>query len=323
MTSLVVLVTLAHAGGGAHAGGEDLGKEDLGKIDGACAVAARAVPSNKSRLRVFAETSGAVLPKPRQGDWRELGDEAELKKLADGEPPPNTEATVRSTPAATVVSMYFQDKSGDWAHVVDYCYRPSGSLARLRGTFNSYAAAVAGRAGVRRRRTMHFDDTGVAFRTESRAFDLATDRPLGQVSFKDEADPIYLTLRALPFWASLAPPADVAALDPGGVVKTVREHLPAIKACYEHALKKTPAAAGKVVARWKIDDAGKVGAFAWQSDEMGSPPFSACARRVVESWRFAPARGEPVTVTFPFVFERADAKVTLSPVAAGEEPKAR
>src|SRR5678815_5128901 len=89
--------------------------------------------------RVFADVSKAVLPKPRDGEWREFSSEAELRAFAARGAAPNTEAVVsRAKSGATLVSMYFQDPSEDWAHVVDYCFRPSGTLARVRGTFNSY-----------------------------------------------------------------------------------------------------------------------------------------------------------------------------------------
>lgn len=308
MTPWLVLLALARVGGGAQGDA----KQSDAQIAAACAAAAHVAP------RIFVETAGAVLPKPRQGDWRELGNEAERKTLADGAQPPNTEAVVRETHAATLVSMYFQDKSGAWSHVVDYCFRSGGSLARLKGTFNSLVAGVAGHAGVRRRRTTTFDAAGAVVKTESRVFDIDSDRPLGDVAFLDEADPVYPALRALPFWELLAPPAVAAKLEPDGVVSTVKEHLPAIKACYEHALKRTPGVAGKIVARWTIDGAGKVAAFAWQNDQLHSAAFNTCARHVVETLRFAPAKGDPVTVTFPFVFENADAKVNLQPPASNE-----
>ncbi|HVZ75640.1 MAG TPA: AgmX/PglI C-terminal domain-containing protein [Polyangia bacterium] len=293
-----LLMLMALAGAGSHGSAS---------VDGACAAAARGAGAE---VHVFAETSGAVLPKAREGEWRELGNEAELKSLADGEKPPNTEAVVRKTRAATLVSMYFQDATGDWAHVVDYCFRPEGSLARVKGTFNSYTAAGPGKPGVRRRRTAYYDDAGNVVRFQSRAFTLDTDKPLGEVEFTDAADPLYPNVRALPFWGSLAPAQEAAPLDPDGAVATVREHVPAIKACYERALHKTPNLAGKIVARWTIDGAGKVSAFGWQTDEMHSAAFNACAKRLIESLRFPPAKGGSVTVSFPFVFDNADAKVS-------------
>jgi hypothetical protein len=310
MAPFLILVALARVGGGAPG--------DFRAMDAACAAAARGGAASKgdagTTVRIFAERSGVVLPKARQGDWRELGNEAERKALADGATPPNTEAVVRATRAATLVSMYFQDPSSAWAHVVDYCFRPDGSLARLQGTYNSYAVTVAGHAGVRRRRTTYFDDAGAAVKTEARAFDVDNDRPLGELPFTDEADPLYPALRALPFWESLAPPAVAAAkLETDAVASIVREHLPTIKACYDRALKHAPNVGGKVVARFTIDDSGKVSTFAWQNDQMHSAAFNTCARQAIEALRFTATKGDPVTVTFPFVFANGDATVVVQP----------
>jgi hypothetical protein len=291
------------------------GAADVAGLDATCrAVEVAGHARRQTATRVFAETSGAVLPRARQGQWRELETEAALETLSKSEHAPNTEAVVRTTPKGTLVSMYFQDASGDWAHVVDYCFRPAGSLARMRGTFNSFKAAAPA-PGIRRRRTTYLDAQGAVVRTRARVFDLDSDRARPGAQFVDEADPLYASIRALPFADSLEPPAGVTA-DPNGVVAVVRERLPSLKACYEQALKKTPAAAGKVVARWSIGLTGQVTAFSWQSDELGSPVFSACARRTIESWRFAPVKGEPVAVSFPFVFAGSSAAVAIAPSPA-------
>jgi hypothetical protein len=250
--------------------------------------------------RFFVETSGAVLPKARQGAWRELQSEAELRALSDGEHPPNTEAVVRTTRAGISVSMYFQDASLSWAHVVDYCFRPAGPLARLRGTFNSYTA-VSGNAGIRRRRTIDYDVKGAVLRSKTGLFDLETDRPLHAAQYLDEEDPFYPTLRALPFAANLMPSAPVAALDPSGVRAAVRERLPAVKACWDRAVKAKPGLSGKAVGRFTVDTTGKVTDFAWEADEIDSDVFRGCARKVIEAWHFS-TRDAPATVSFPFVF---------------------
>jgi hypothetical protein len=253
-----------------------------------------------SVTRFFVETSGAVLPKARQGAWRELRSEADLRALSESDHPPNTEAVVRTTRAGTSVSMYFQDASLRWAHVVDYCFRPGGALARLRGTFNSYAA-VGGAAGVRRRRTIDYDAKGAVLRSKTGVYDLETDRPLQAAQYLDEEDPFYPTLRALPFAADLLPSAPVAELDPGGVRAAVHARLPAVKACWDRAVKAKPGLTGKAVGRFTVETTGKVADFAWEADEIDSEVFRGCARKVIEAWHF-PTRDAPVTVAFPFVF---------------------
>ncbi|HVR01621.1 MAG TPA: AgmX/PglI C-terminal domain-containing protein [Polyangia bacterium] len=282
--------------------------DGVGAIDAACEAPGGRV--GVRRARIFVEVSGAVLPRPRQGQWREIATEAELHALAAGERPPNTEAIVRGTRGGTLVSMYFQDASANWAHVVDYCFRAEGPLARLRGTFNSFTAAERG-PGIRRRRTIYFDAQGAVLRAQTRVSDIDTDRPLNEPRFTDEDDPLYPSVRALPFAADLLPPV-AADADSDRLATMVRERLPAVKGCYQRALKHAPGLAGKAVGRWTVEAAGSVSAFSWQTDEMKSAAFTDCAQKVIESWRF-PARDEPKVVTFPFVFGVLGADISLAP----------
>lgn len=48
---------------------------------------------------------------------------------------------------------------------------------------------------------------------------------------------------------------------------------------------------------------------------MKSPAFNTCARGVIEKWRFPPSKGQPTSVSFPFVFERSKADVDLGPLS--------
>jgi hypothetical protein len=300
MGPLLLALTLVSAAHGAAS--------SVGSIDSVCTTGSAA----KSHPRIFVEVSGAVLPRPREGHWRELDSEAELHKLSEGERPPNTEAIVRESRGGTLVSMYFQDSSAMWAHVVDYCFRGQGRLARLQGTFNSFHASTAG-AGIRRRRTIYYDAEGAVLRTKTGVFDIDTDKPLPNVQFLDEEDPLYLSVRALPFSADLLPPVPVVDADPDGFGAAVRERMPAVKACWDRAVKAKPGLAGKAVGRWTVDTAGKVTEFSWQSDEIKSPAFAACARKVIEGWTF-PAREKPKTVSYPFVFAgEGAAEFSLAP----------
>ena len=298
MAPLLVAVLLA-ASGPRPAG--------VGAIDSACA--APTGHASQDRPRFFVEVSGAVLPRGRQGQWKELDNEGELHKLSEGARPPNTEAVVRSVRGATLVSMFFQDSSASWAHVVDDCFRKEGPLARIQGTFNSYSASVAG-TGIRRRRTTYYDADGAVLHSKTGVFDLDTDRPLPKVQFLDEEDPLYPTVRALPFSSDLLPPLPAAAPDP--VSTAVRERLPAVKACFERARKAKPSIGGKAVGHWTVDVTGKVTDFSWQSDEIKSAAFATCAQKVIEGWTF-PTRDSPSSVSFPFVFEGPAADLLLAP----------
>jgi len=147
MTPLLVLVALARAGSAAPA--------DVGRIDSVCRATEVASRGSQGLVRVFAETSGAVLPKPRQGDWRELDTEAALQALADGERPPNTEAVVRTTAHGHVRLDVLPGRVRDLgARRRTTATAPSARLARVRGTFNSYQASSRARAfAVAARRT--------------------------------------------------------------------------------------------------------------------------------------------------------------------------
>jgi hypothetical protein len=302
MTPLLVLIALAGASDGA--GGA------VHEIDLVC-------KAGRGRARVFVEMSGAVLPKLREGQWRELASESELRALSGSARPPNTEAVVRSARGATIVSMYFQDASASWAHVVDYCFRCEGRVARVSGTFNSLVAAGRG-PGVRRRRTTYYDAEGGVLKTQSGVFDIDTDRALASAQLVDQDDPLYSSVRALPFSADLFPPTVATDPDPNGFAIVVRGRVSSVKACYDQALRRAPSLAGKAVARWTVDTAGKVTAFAWQSDEMKSATFSLCAERVIESWTFAPG-GVPTVVSFPFVFGGPGTKESVSPSAPSSD----
>jgi hypothetical protein len=297
MAPLILALTLVAAG--SHPAG-------VGTIDSACSVTL--ARTNPDRPRFFVEVSGAVLPKGRQGQWKELDSEEELRKLSEGERPPNTEATVRSTKGGTLVSMYFQDSSASWAHVVDYCFRKEGPLARVQGTFNSYTSGGAS-AGIRRRRTTYFDADGAVLQSKGGVYDLDTDKPLAKVQFLDEEDPVYPTLRALPFSSEILPPLPQAGPDP--FATGVRERLPSIKACFERARRAKPGIGGKAVGKWTVDIDGKVTDFSWETDEIKSPVFAACAQKLIESWKFPP-RDAPASVSFPFVFEGPAADLLLT-----------
>ena len=265
--------------------------------------------ASKDRPRIFVEVSGAVLPKPREGHWRELATEAELHALSDGGHPPNTEAVMRGARGGPLVSMQFQTRRRR-AHVVDYCFRTAGPLARVRGTFNSYLA-VSGGSGIRRRRTVYYDAQGGVLQTKTGVFDLATDEPLPKVQVLDEEDPVYRSLRGLPFADELLPPVAAVNPDPSGLSAAVRERLPAVKACYQRAQRGSQRLAGSAVGHWTIDEHGKVAGFSWQSDEIKSASFSACARKVIESRQF-PTRDAPAVVSFPFVFEGPSEDVSFA-----------
>jgi hypothetical protein len=77
----------------------------------------------------------------------------------------------------------------------------------------------------------------------------------------------------------------------------------AIKGCYEKALKRTPTLGGKIEVSIEISIAGKVTSVEANDDTVGDPEVFSCIKTRITGWRFPPAKGNSVTVVYPFIFE--------------------
>jgi hypothetical protein len=97
-----------------------------------------------------------------------------------------------------------------------------------------------------------------------------------------------------------APVSDGEA-DPALLARDVRSRLPAVRSCYECALKRDPRLAGKLL-RFTVTGAGTVTGVEIDDDTVGDPELRACLIALVQRWRF-PALPGPVEVSFPFVFQ--------------------
>ncbi len=87
----------------------------------------------------------------------------------------------------------------------------------------------------------------------------------------------------------------------------IRAASPQIRACYDSALKKDPALAGKVTLHLRLES-GDGGAFVAEGDvvdtELHSPFFEACLLATVAGAAFPnPEGGGSVSVTYPFTFD--------------------
>jgi hypothetical protein len=173
-------------------------------IDAACDAADTYGNAHKDQRRVFADLSAAVLPRTGEGKWRELKSEAELETAvttAKDKSAPNNQALAWRAPDGTVfASVTFKSASGDWAHLVDYCYRADGSLSKMDATFNAFEV---GENGVSRDRVQYFDAAGGVLKTTTHVRDLETKAVYRGGDFVDAEDPSYPTLGALPFAALL------------------------------------------------------------------------------------------------------------------------
>jgi TonB family protein len=110
--------------------------------------------------------------------------------------------------------------------------------------------------------------------------------------------------RRVPVVRPEAPALDepVEGFDPQRLARTIRDHMAAVRACYERALKRHPEIGGRLVLRFTLTPAGTVSGVEVEEDTLGDPEVTACVRNAVASWRFsAPPRS--VEVSFPFVFQ--------------------
>lgn len=95
---------------------------------------------------------------------------------------------------------------------------------------------------------------------------------------------------------------DSADIDQGKLGAFVRARMPAIKACYENALKRNPKLAGRISIRFTILETGGLTDIAAAQNSLGSPEVAACIIGTMRTWRTPFRPSGPVTVEHPFVF---------------------
>ena len=103
-------------------------------------------------------------------------------------------------------------------------------------------------------------------------------------------------------------------LDSATVARSVRDHAPAVKGCYDAAVGKKHAPTGRLIMAWTINSAGKVESVRVEKDELRDARLVSCLRNTIEGWRFTPP-AEPVEVSFPFVFETTVAEGSVDSAA--------
>jgi outer membrane biosynthesis protein TonB len=91
-------------------------------------------------------------------------------------------------------------------------------------------------------------------------------------------------------------------IDKEAVAKAINAHLGEVSSCYERALLKEPGLAGKIVLEWQITTAGSVGFAKTKSSTMKSSAVEQCILSSLKTWRFPPAKGAGVVITYPFMF---------------------
>jgi hypothetical protein len=91
------------------------------------------------------------------------------------------------------------------------------------------------------------------------------------------------------------------SLDKELVRRVVRQHLNEVRYCYEQALPRRPALAGRVVAQFTIAPTGRVLVAALQSSSLGDSAVESCIVEATRRWPFPqPAGGGIVIVSYPF-----------------------
>jgi TonB family protein len=88
--------------------------------------------------------------------------------------------------------------------------------------------------------------------------------------------------------------------------RVIHRNLAQVRACYEQGLSSRPELAGRVSIRFMIAPSGSVQQALVGESSLGSAEVEACLARAVRRWSFpAPEGGGYVTVSYPFLFERA------------------
>ncbi len=91
-------------------------------------------------------------------------------------------------------------------------------------------------------------------------------------------------------------------IDKEAVAKVINSHLAEISACYERALLKEAGLAGKIVLEWNISTAGIVTTAKTKSSTMKSAAVEGCILNSLKGWKFPPAKGAGVVISYPFMF---------------------
>jgi hypothetical protein len=90
------------------------------------------------------------------------------------------------------------------------------------------------------------------------------------------------------------------------VRQALLHRLPAIKYCYERAIKSNPQLSGKITVQVMFDASGAAPAVALLFDGLGDPEAAECILAALRKTRTETPLGAPVTATAPYVFTVAN-----------------
>ena len=87
------------------------------------------------------------------------------------------------------------------------------------------------------------------------------------------------------------------------VQAVIRANLNQIRHCYEQLLQRSPSASGKIKVQFVVGVNGRVSSASILSTTINDPVMGGCISGAVQRWAFPkPRGGQPVTVSYPFVF---------------------
>ncbi len=102
--------------------------------------------------------------------------------------------------------------------------------------------------------------------------------------------------------ASARAVAAQGSIDKDAVAKAINSHLGEVSGCYERALLKEPGLSGKIVLEWSISTSGTVTTARTKNSTMKSAAVEQCILNSLKGWKFPPAQGAGVIITYPFMF---------------------
>jgi len=78
-----------------------------------------------------------------------------------------------------------------------------------------------------------------------------------------------------------------------------------IQQCYERGLTRNPTLAGQVKFDWTVTPSGSVSSLRQASSTLGDIDVTTCIAGTIKRMQFPKPQGGSVTISFPFIFRRA------------------
>lgn len=94
------------------------------------------------------------------------------------------------------------------------------------------------------------------------------------------------------------------SLSRGEVMAVINRNIGKIQRCYEQGLARRDSLAGRVEVKWTIAPTGRVSTARQAGSTLGDRKVENCVVGVVKQMKFPKPSGGPVSVTFPFVFQK-------------------